>query len=92
VCTRCEARVRSHQGEDTASAWMALEPHHRLHAVETKKPPGDAGGEVCVDGGGNEHNRRRAAILARRLRRSKEKAPAAKPGQFWPSRGFGERP
>jgi hypothetical protein len=23
---------------------------------------------------------------------SKEKAPAAKPGQFWPSRGFGERP
>jgi hypothetical protein len=46
------------------------------------------------DGAGKNRvvNPRRTFILARRRRRSKEKAPAAKPGQFWPSRGFGERP
>jgi hypothetical protein len=43
------------KGKDTGSARMALGPCRvtrlKAHSCEDEKAPGDAGGEVCVDGG-----------------------------------------
>jgi hypothetical protein len=58
VRTRCEARLRSHQGQGYRVRQDGARPPCRVtrlkaHSCEDEKAPGDAGGEVCVDGRGS---------------------------------------